>query len=561
MPTGSRSVKIKLETSAAGVDAGLREASRKLRAFQRDQERATKKAKRDEEKAAKDRKKQLRETGDRGAGLVHGVAVGIGAAAGFDIASVMSDSVKSVFDAEKELTRFGIDANLSAQQLAGFRDQVMTTSNATGVARLELIKAAHAYQILTGDANGAMQVTSTFADVANASGASMEDIATAAASMKQNMHLDPANFRQAFDVMLNLGHKGALELRDFAGELSGLAPQFNSFGSGSAIDKLTEMGAAMETVKLNFKDSAETATGFRAAMVALSKSKVAAGLENLGVKVWTIDPKTKQHVKRDFFDIITDIKKKVPDMKVLQDVLGGRQESSRAIQALLEHYDELVKLRAEAANSDQVSVDSHKYMESSAGRMQVAWTKIQNSIASALTPERIEAFAAVLEKAAEFAGNIAMMLNRFLNGPDAKEEEGRTVQQLVKSANSNPDNPQVEKSTIENAKDILNSDEFAKNWVESEVGGAGVGGATPETIAAARKAAAEFLKSEGIKDPWDVAGGKGGKMDPQALAQLGKSIGLEIASQLAKVGIVVKADQNAIAHAGKNAPLNRGAKR
>lgn len=578
---GSRVAKIELKTSAAGVDGGLRETSRKLRAFEREQSSAARKAQRervslakriirDEDKDARDRARSLRGAGDRGAGLAHSVATGAGAAAGFDIASVLGDAARSVFEVEKELNRLGIDANLSTGEMAAFRDQMMAVSNATGVSRLSLVEAAHAYQILTGDAKGAMSSTKDFADVAIAAGAAPREIAEAAASMRQNLNLDPKDFRKGFDVLLNLGHHGALELRDFAGEMSGIAPQFKQFGGGDAVSKLTELGAALETVKLNFANASETATGLRAAMTQLSKSKVAERLAGAGVDVWRIDPKTKEHVKRDFFDIIADIKKKIPDQKVLADILGGRQESFRAITAMLEHFDEMVKLREQAANSDQVSVDAHRYLESASGRISIAWERIKNSIAGALTPDRIEAFAAAMEHVASFVGNTVDMLDRLINGPKAEEENGRMSQYFVGLANDK--DPAHEKAAIANARDVLSSDESAKNFVESDIGGAGVGGATPQLIAAARKAATDFLESEGIHaDAWSTksvshfdkmkdafAPERDGKVDPQALSQMGKAIGAEIAAQLAKIGITVKADANAIAQVGKNAPINRG---
>ncbi len=577
---GSRVAKIELKASSAGVAPGIRDASRQLRAFQREQSNGAKKAARDQAKAARDQakadkeaRKALKQSGDRGAGLAHSAIMGAGAAAGFDIAGVLGDAAHSAMDTEKELMRLGIDANLSAQQMSGFRDQILNVSNATGQSRLELVKAAHAYQILTGDAQGAMQVTGTFADVANASGASMEDIATAAASMRQNLALDPKDFRKGFDVLLNLGHKGALELRDFAGEMSGLAPQFKQFGGGDAVNQLTELGAALETVKLNFKDASETSTGLRAAMTAISKSKVADKLAAHGVDVWRIDPKTKEHVKRDFFDIIADIKKKIPDQKILADVLGGRQESFRAITAMLEHFDEMVKLRKEAANSDQVSVDAHRYMESASGRMSVAWERIKNAIASALTPERIEAFASVMERMAKFVGDAAGALGFLLNGPSKEAGTNMAAGAFVEGMNtgSQSDHEDAVRAAKRAQMPIDNDDPASIAYEQSMQGVYAVYGGRDNYQSGGRKA----LEAEGLMSGYQgesfgervdgssgfAAGlnhGGGAQGRAQLEASMQRAMTAALRDSFGKLGIVVKADANAIATTGKNAPINRG---
>lgn len=595
---GSRTVKIELKTGAKGVDPGLKDAARKLRAFERQQTaaakkadkdrsraaraadrenaRLAKKAARDWERSAKEQRGAIKGAGDGAAGIGHGIVTGLAAAAGMDIGSTLADAARSVFDVEKELTRLGIDANLSSAQMDAFRDQMMQVSNATGVSRLELVKAAHAYQILTGDAQGAIASTKDFADVAIAAGAAPRDIAEAAASMRKNLNLDPKDFRKGFDVLLNLGHKGALELRDFAGEMSGLAPQFKQFGGGDSLSQLTELGAAMETVKLNFKDASETATGLRQAMTSISKTKVAERLSAHGVEVWRIDPKTKAHVKRDFFDIIADIKKKIPDEKVLADVLGGRQESLRAITAMLEHYDEMVKLRREAANSDQVSVDSHRYLESATGRIGVAWERIKNSIAAALTPDRIEAFATEMERAAKFIGDAAGALDYLLHGP--KKEAGTNMAAGDFATAANVNNGKDHDATMAEAKAALaprdpNSAEAIAYQMANKEKFAYYGGEA-NYQAGARKA----IESEGLTSGYqsDALGetndgskgfaagvnhGAGAMGRAQFEESMRRAMTAAFNESLARLGITVKADGNAIAKTASNADIHRGAHR
>jgi hypothetical protein len=139
------------------------------------------------------------------------------------------------------------------------------------------------------------------------------------------------------------------------------------------------------------------ATGFRSLMTAITKKQKELGA--YGVQVFKTDPKTHKLIKRDFLAIVDEIiKNPALNDKILPKLLG-RQEAVRALGAMRDHWDEIAQLQKEAANSDQVSKDAHTYMESSSGRIAKAWEQIKNTIADALSPERVQAFASMLETA------------------------------------------------------------------------------------------------------------------------------------------------------------------
>lgn len=491
--SASRKARIELTASSAGMDSGLRDARRKMRQFERDQA-----------KEAKERERATKRATHAAFGLGRSLLHGAAAAAGFDVAGGIGGLVSDVFDTEKELTRFQIDAQLSTEQVGQFRRALIETSEATGVSRNALVRGAHAYQILTGDAAGAVQASRLFADVANASGASMEDIAATAASLRQNLGFDPSQFRQGFDVLLTLGHKGSVELRDLASQMAGLAPQFKDFGDKAPTEKLVEMGAAMQVIRKNFGSSEEMATGLRALMTALSKKGGDLGrgfkLGDFGVNVFRLDPKTKKYVRRDFLDIVHDIiKNPALNEKVLPTLLG-RQEAVRALDALRDHWGELEQLQTEAANSNQVSKDATTYMASASGKLARAWEHIKNAIANALTPERIDNFANALIKAADAFSTIVhdadlwiqSVGHMFGGGGGNEVEQNTALQELflnnTKGIGENATDA-TEKSAIANAKDIIaNPEKFAGTQWAHDYGG------VANIVAAAQR----YLKSEGI---------------------------------------------------------------
>lgn len=537
-----RNARIELTAGTAGMDSGLADAKRKMRAFEREQKRDAKRLGRAQDKIQGDSE---RVWGGRGSRLGGMIGNGIGLALGGDLVSQFSDAVSGIADFERELTRFQIDAQLSGRQIGDFRDQVMAASQATGQSRIAILQGAHAYQVLTGDSESAMKSAKLFGEVANASGASMDDIATAAASLHNNSKFGSDDMRQAFDVILSMGHKSNIELRQMAGEMNRLLPLFNQFGNSSNMNKYAEAMASFEVIGPSFKGPEEAAEGFQQIMMQLSKPKVAANFEGLGVKIWDIDPKTKLHVQRDWLDIIGDIKKKIPDREILGAALGGRVNAILALKGMVDNYDRLVQLKQEALGSDQVAKDNATYMESTSGKIAVAWTHIKNSIAEALTPERIEALATALTEAADAFVSAIKATDEWLSavshaafgGGGGKEVEVNTaVRELfLNNTEGQGGTAATEKSAVANAQDIIsNPKQYEGTQWAHDYGGVG------NLMEAAKK----YLASEGIKDPWATKGGKSDQAEmTKAMAELPQNIAAALADALRSAGIAVPASK------------------
>jgi hypothetical protein len=262
----------------------------------------------------------------------------------------------------------------------------------------------------------------------------MQDIAAVAASMRKNLNIDPKRLPRGLRHPLNMGHKASVELRDFAGELSSIAPMFSKFGeSEGGAEHLSKLVAALQVVRHGFGSASEAATGLQSLMVGLERKH--AKLEASGVQVFTTDPKTKQRVARDFFDIIDDIKKKKIDMVELLGDLGRVEGVKAAIELVSEKGNaEMHDLYNTALNSGQVTKDNATFMASSAGKLQKAWEEIKNSVAEALTPERVQAFADGMLKAAKFIMDAVAAINQFAGGGKTNDEANNFATRMLKAA-------------------------------------------------------------------------------------------------------------------------------
>ena len=262
---------------------------------------------------------------------------------------------------------------------------------ASGIAREDVLAGTQTYVDLTGDVDGATGAMSAFARISQASGASVSDVATATAALKTAMKLDPANIEAAFSGLIVQGKKGAVSLRDFAGELASLAPQFAQFKGGTDLAGIREMGAAFQVIRNGAGSASQAATQFEALMSELVQSHQKLGA--IGIKVFEKDGKSL----RNFSKIMDDIaNSKGLDPAHLQDIFG-RKESRLAVLTIRDQIKTMHELEAAGLNTGAVQEDLNTRLNSNIGRLDVAMNNLKLAIADALTPERIKAFVDVLE--------------------------------------------------------------------------------------------------------------------------------------------------------------------
>jgi hypothetical protein len=389
-----RRAMISIGLDPKGLDTGIAAVRARLRKQRQEIERAEKKAnaKRERRNAAI-------------GGFMGGIASGGVTAVFGKVASMASDAATETMDVERALTRLQIAGGRSTMQMHDFREVVTATSKKTGVARGEIIGAAAAYTALTGDAEGAAAGAALFTDVSVASGASIADVATAAAALKENMRLDPKEFRKAFDVLITQGKLGSIEISNLAAELSSLAPQFAAFKDAATAEGVADLGAHFQVIAKAFGSAAEARTGFMSLMTQLVKKRKE--LAKHGVNVY--DAKGN---KRNFSDVMKDLSK-LSETKVV-DLL---QESGaiRASMAVKDYADTLARIKKESKDSNATEIDKAAYLTSAAGKMEVAMNGAKLAIAEAFTPERIQAFVNVLGKAAEQFAKIVGFIDRIIS--------------------------------------------------------------------------------------------------------------------------------------------------
>jgi TP901 family phage tail tape measure protein len=380
MARGARKAEFEVGARSRKLDRGLREANRKLKRFGT--------------KAAKDVNRGFA-----------GVKRTLGTLAGFAGIGLFGAMAKSAFNFEKRLTRLGIQGGRTSAEMSLMSGRMRQISDEMGVSKDEVLDGAEAYVTLTGDMDGAASAMETFAKVASGTGAAMSDIAGTAAALKQNLKIDPKDFEKAFSVLTFQGNAGAIELKELSTLMASVTAQFPNFGN-AGVEGLSELGASLQVVRRGFGSGAEAATGYMALMTSITRS--AGKLKRAGVKVYDTGPGGVKRL-RNMSTIVRDISrsKLMKDPTKLQKALGGRGEAVRALDTMIKDLADIEDLKNEGLKSDAVQAQYLKYQASSAARMERAWTRLKNKIYEAITPARIEKFAAAMEMVSDLVGFLA----------------------------------------------------------------------------------------------------------------------------------------------------------
>jgi TP901 family phage tail tape measure protein len=510
---------ISIGAEAKDVDKGTRAAEKKLKGF------------------GKSAKKILK----GGLGLAKSGLGMLGTGLGIQAAGGLVEMGADIMDVEKQLARFQIAGEVSNTTMADFRDQLMKVSNATGVSRNELVKGAQAYVSLTGDAKGAIAATQLFAEVAAGTGASMDDVSATAAALKQNLKIDPKDFRKAFDVLVKQGKIGAIEIKDLASKMANIAPQFSTFAGARSVEGMSELGAMLQVAKQGFGSADEAATGFNGMMTQINRNQKK--LKKFKINV--VDPKTGKF--KNLLQIVKEIGANKDLMKpgALLDVLG-EEKAVRAMSVLIENLRTVDQIKRDSLNSDQVAKDNLAFQASTAGKLQRSFESLKNAVAEAFTPERIEAFVALLGKMLGLIKTAAELVDHIAKPVDAKRDFAGAERESAKGKTI------AEKAAIADRLEREGAQGLARRH-GGQMGKINMADAMPDEFNAANRELIEELRAA---DPWRAKQQQSNAFIPQAPVDA-KAIGSAVANAFAKNPIVVKLGAAAVSKEMGKSPAHR----
>ena len=238
-------------------------------------------------------------------------------------------AVKNVGDLSESLMYYGFAAKKSDADTKVFRESLHKTAVETGVAANEILNGVSKIGEITGKFDFAEEMGGILAKTAKASGASVEDLANVASSLKVTMGLTADEVAKFFNSLIVQGDQGSFVLRSFASEGKALLATTSTHGIKTA-EQFASFGGYLQVMNSQIKSEAELTTSVSALFSELTAK--AKDLNKIGVHVFD---KNKEF--NDFDTIMRQLMLKTNgDLQKLGKLFGA--SSIKALQPIITEY-------------------------------------------------------------------------------------------------------------------------------------------------------------------------------------------------------------------------------
>ncbi len=360
------------------------------------------KLRRDLDKSKSMFKRTFRGIGRGIKGALRGALSPIGIGAGVTGLAIFG---KQALDFEETLTRLQIQAGKgdAPEFLAKTRDEMLALAKATGIGRTEIVGGATALVNLLGHTETTAERLNVLAMASQASGASMNDLAQIAFKLDTAFDIKTGeDLEAALDRLAFAGKKTSIPLSEMGDLLARTAPLFKKTGA-TGVDAANELGIYLQVAQKvgTAKGPKELATQFAAFAGSLERNRKQ--IKKLGgFDVLQAGPGGVLTL-RTMQDIFEDLgnSKLAKNPTLLIEALGAREAGDFAT-AILDGKLEIEALqKASRTAGGTLKKDFKTFMESPAGRAKKAFADAKESLIRIFTPERLEKFASLIEKAAK----------------------------------------------------------------------------------------------------------------------------------------------------------------
>ena len=225
-------------------------------------------------------------------------------------------AIKNVGDLSESLMYYGMAAKKSDADTKVFRESLHKMAVETGVDADTILAGISRIGEVTGDFDFSEQMGETLAKAAKASGASVDELAAVAASMKTSMGWGAEQIASSFNSLIIQGDQGSYTLQKFAAEGKALLAAASSFGIKSQ-DQFANFGAYLQVMNTSIKSEAELTTSVSSLFNELiGKAK---DLKKIGVRVFDKDGNLN-----DFDDIMHQLMEKTDgNIKKISPMFGA----------------------------------------------------------------------------------------------------------------------------------------------------------------------------------------------------------------------------------------------
>ena len=248
-------------------------------------------------------------------------------------------AVRMVANLERRMTRLGIQAGKSADEMERLKNAVYAASRDQGtlIDPGELLGAVEEITEKTGDLNFATENLKNFAAAIQATGAEGKSIGGIAAEFQKMGIVEPKKVLEALDILTVQGKEGAFTLQNLADLGPRVVTAYTSMGR-TGVPAIREMGAALQVIRQGTGSSEMAATAFEALIRTFGDANKIKLLGKQGIQIF--DPaalKKGQEVLRPINELMAEIIQKTNGRKSIMSQIFDA-EAIRAFNAGISEY-------------------------------------------------------------------------------------------------------------------------------------------------------------------------------------------------------------------------------
>lgn len=302
-------------------------------------------------------------------------------------------AVREFAGVERTLTRIGINADASREQMADVFKELQQIAQATATPVDNIVSGLDSLIASGKSLDEAMALIGPVSATAQAAGANFGEMATTADAVSNSFGIAGNEMQNAFDILAKGGKAGKFELRDMAAELPSLAPAFAALGYEGE-DGLKRLTAALQTVRMETGSSGEAATSFMDVLTKMNSVTVSNSFKKqFGVDLRSEMKKAKA-AGEDTLEAFIRLSKEAVngDMSKLPLLFTDKQMLI-GMRALMNHtgdYRDLLKELGSAAGTVFGDVNRVlKDTQSSIDRMGNSWERLTTALGEKIAPPAI----------------------------------------------------------------------------------------------------------------------------------------------------------------------------
>lgn len=193
-----------------------------------------------------------------------------------------SASYKRFADVDRQITRIGITANASQDELAGVRKQIEAIADETAQSSGKVTGGLDVLVAQGRSLKEGLEFLPSVARTAAASNSEMEDIAKTADSVSSNFKIAGKEMQTAFDIMAEGGKAGMFELKDMSRYLPSLGPAAAALGM-QGTKGLTDLVAILQIMRKGSGTSEEAYSSMNNVLMKMDSDETRKNFKKFGI--------------------------------------------------------------------------------------------------------------------------------------------------------------------------------------------------------------------------------------------------------------------------------------